>query len=188
MRRHYTGPSRLRRNVAQAKTASASVPIPMMTSLVSVKSGDPKNVNTNVATANSPSPPMPVPTAASRKSPCAPFVLTPCPAAPFVLTPCPPLPSGEGERMASFVSHVSVAQREILFASRGSCGDIRGILGLKFRRQRFARLHCGLLLSQRTDRHRARGRCARPPRNPPKEGARDSPLVPPLRNGEGDRG
>src|SRR6266700_7781022 len=57
------------------------------------------------------------------------------PAAPFVLTPCPPLPSGEGERMASFVSHVSVAQREILFASRGSCGDIRGIFGLKFRRQ-----------------------------------------------------
>ena len=37
--------------------------------------------------------------------------------------------------MASFVSHVSVAQREILFASRGSCGDIRGIFGLKFRRQ-----------------------------------------------------
>ncbi len=37
--------------------------------------------------------------------------------------------------MASFVSHVSVAQREIPFASRGSCGDIRGIFGLKFRRQ-----------------------------------------------------
>ena len=37
--------------------------------------------------------------------------------------------------MASFVSHVSVAQGEILFASRGSCGDIRGILGLMFRRQ-----------------------------------------------------
>src|SRR5256885_2553995 len=40
---------------------------PMMTSLVSVKSGDPKNVSTNVATANSMSPPLPAPTAASRK-------------------------------------------------------------------------------------------------------------------------
>src|SRR6266516_5961177 len=45
-----------------------------------------------------------------QEIPLRPFCPHPLSRCPFCPPPCPPLPSGEGERMASFVSHVSVAQ------------------------------------------------------------------------------
>src|SRR5882762_8312931 len=53
--------------IPEAAPARSGGAEPMMTSLVSVNSGDPKNVNTNVATANRTNPPLPVPTGERRR-------------------------------------------------------------------------------------------------------------------------